>query len=238
VIEQQRMSADERRVAIVKAVLPLFARQGFSNTTTRELAEAAGVSEALLYKHFPSKESLYAEIQNFGKQGADPALEKLATLEPSTSTLVHIIYYIMRAVAVGRPNDPIGWETRHRLILNSCLEDGAFPRYIFNTHFNCCTDKLQACLASAQKSGDVVSSPVPAYNRCVFAHHLASMTAIMHLPKEPVVDYRVSKQDLLHQSVWFVLRGIGMTDQAIATYYNAEALSLFFGLGIALSDPS
>ena len=47
---------DERRAAIVKAVLPLFARQGFSNTTTRQLAEAAGVSEALLYKHFPSKD--------------------------------------------------------------------------------------------------------------------------------------------------------------------------------------
>ena len=227
------MSADERRAAIVKAVLPLFARQGFSNTTTRELAEAAGVSEALLYKHFPSKESLYAEIQNFGKQGGDPALEKLATLEPSTSTLVHIIYYIMRAVALGRPNDPIGWETRHRLILNSCLEDGDFPRYLFVTQFNCCSEKIQACLTAAQKAGDVVSSPVPTHNRCLFSHHLACMIAIMHLPKEPVVSYGASQQDVMHQAVWFVLRGIGLTDQAIVTYYNAEALSLFFGLGIA-----
>jgi AcrR family transcriptional regulator len=233
VIEQQRMSGDERRAAIVKAVLPLFARQGFSNTTTRELAEAAGVSEALLYKHFPSKDSLYAEIQNFGKQGGDPALEKLATLEPSTSTLVHIIYYIMRTAAMGRPNDPIGWETRHRLILNSCLEDGDFPRYLFNTQFSCCLNKIDACLGAAQKAGDLVSSPVATQNRCLFSHHLASMIAIMHLPKNPVVNYRVSRQDLLNQAVWFVLRGMGLNDHAIATYYNAEALSLFFGLGIA-----
>ena len=225
------MSADERRAAIVKAVLPVFARQGFSSTTTRQLAEAAGVSEALLYKHFPSKDSLYAEIQNFGKQGADPALEKLATLEPSTSTLVHIVYYIMRTAALGRPNDPIGWETRHRLIVNSCLEDGAFPRYLFTTHFTCCLDKIDDCLTAAHVGGDVVKSPVLTQNRCLFAHHLACMIAIMHLPKNPVVNYGVSKEELLHQAIWFVLRGMGLTDQAIATYYHPQALSLFFGLG-------
>src|SRR5436190_1872122 len=74
----QRLSAEQRRTAIVKAALPLFARKGFANTTTRELAEAAGVSEALIYKHFPSKESLYAEIQNTGCKDKDNGLEKLA----------------------------------------------------------------------------------------------------------------------------------------------------------------
>jgi AcrR family transcriptional regulator len=232
VIEQQRMSADERRVAIVKAVLPVFAKQGFANTTTRELAEAAGVSEALLYKHFPSKDSLYAEIQNFGKQGGDPALEKLSSLEPSTSTLVHIVYYLMRSLALGKPNDPIGWETRHRLVLNSCLEDGSFPRFLFNTQFNCCLDKIDACVQAARKAGDVVQSPVLSQNRCLFAHHLACMLAIMHLPKEPVVNYRISREELLHQAVWFVLRGMGLTDKALSAYFNPRALSLFFGLGI------
>jgi AcrR family transcriptional regulator len=225
------MTADERRAAIVKAVLPVFARQGFANTTTRELAEAAGVSEALLYKHFPSKDSLYAEIQHFGKQGRDAALEKLSSLEPSTSTLVHIVYYIMRTVALGKPNDPIGWETRHRLILNSCLEDGDFPRYLFSTQFNCCLDKIDACIEAAKGTGDTVPSPVRTQNRCLFAHHLASMIAIMHLPETPVVNYGVSREELLHQAVWFVLRGVGLTDKALGAYFNPKALSLFFGLG-------
>ena len=42
------MTAKDRKLAIVKAALPLFARQGFAETTTRELAKAAGVSEPLL----------------------------------------------------------------------------------------------------------------------------------------------------------------------------------------------
>ena len=57
-----RLSAEARKEAIVEAVQDVFAEKGFDGTTTRELAKAAGVSEALLYKHFPSKESLYAAM--------------------------------------------------------------------------------------------------------------------------------------------------------------------------------
>src|ERR1044071_9733238 len=101
----QRLSAEQRREAIVRAALAVFARKGFANTTTRQLAEAAGVSEALIYKHFPSKESLYAEIQGYGCKGCAPGLQKLLSLEPSTSTLVYIIYYVMQVNIVGRSKD-------------------------------------------------------------------------------------------------------------------------------------
>jgi AcrR family transcriptional regulator len=129
------MSAEERREAIVSAVLPVFAQKGFANTTTRELAQAAGVSEALLYKHFPSKETLYSEIQNLGCKGCDAGLQKLLSLEPSTQTLVYIIYYVMRANILGRTNEPINIEARNRMMLYSCLEDGAFARFLFHNRY-------------------------------------------------------------------------------------------------------
>src|SRR5882762_7983515 len=119
------MTGDERRSAIVKLVLPLFAERGFASATSREIAEAAGVSEALIYKHFPSKESLYAEIQNLGCAGKDSGLEKLMALDPSTSTLVYILYYFLRSVSIGKCKETINWEMRHRMVLNSCLEDGS-----------------------------------------------------------------------------------------------------------------
>jgi len=53
-----KLSSEERRADIVKAVRRVFAEKGFDGTTTRELAYAAGVSEALLFKHFPHKEAL------------------------------------------------------------------------------------------------------------------------------------------------------------------------------------
>jgi AcrR family transcriptional regulator len=50
-----RLDGDERRKAIVAAAVPLFARKGFAGTTTKELAEAAGISEAPLFRHFAAR---------------------------------------------------------------------------------------------------------------------------------------------------------------------------------------
>jgi AcrR family transcriptional regulator len=224
----KRLNCNQRKTAIVKAVLPVFARNGFANTTTRELARAAGVSEALLYKHFPSKESLYTEIQTFGCKGCDPGLQKLLSLEPSTATLVYIVYYIMRVNIIGLGKDTMCNETRHRMILNSCLEDGSFTRFLFHNRFAENLSKIVECMDAAIESGDLVASPVSKPNLLLFAHHLATMIATMHLPKKPVVNYRASRDQLVQQAVWFALRGLGLKDEAIRRHYRPKALALFF----------
>ena len=57
-----RLSAIERRQAIVKEAIRLFSEKGFRGTTTRELASAVGVSEPVIYQHFATKKDLYAAI--------------------------------------------------------------------------------------------------------------------------------------------------------------------------------
>jgi TetR/AcrR family transcriptional regulator len=57
-----RLPAGERREKIIRAAVDLFARRGFSGVKTRELATASGISEAMLFKHFPRKEALYRAI--------------------------------------------------------------------------------------------------------------------------------------------------------------------------------
>src|SRR5262249_4355029 len=54
-----RLSACDRRRQILEIASGIFARKGYQGATTREIAEEAGVNEALLFRHFPSKESLY-----------------------------------------------------------------------------------------------------------------------------------------------------------------------------------
>ena len=54
-----RLSARDRRQQILEVASWIFARKGYQGATTREIAEEAGVNEALLFRHFPSKESLY-----------------------------------------------------------------------------------------------------------------------------------------------------------------------------------
>ena len=57
-----RMPADIRREQILQTAVDLFSQRGFKGTTTKELAKAAGVSEAIIFRHFASKDELYAAI--------------------------------------------------------------------------------------------------------------------------------------------------------------------------------
>src|SRR5579872_834680 len=226
------MTAESRKLAIVKAALPLFARKGFAETTTRELARAAQVSEPLLYKHFPSKEALYLEIQSFGCHGNEPAARKalalLAELEPSVSTLVCLVYYLIRFQVLGMPRGAVESKTHMRLMVNSFLEDGVFARLMYENRFAAFCSRIEASLDAAISSGDAVTGPITPGNRARLAHHVGAWLALVRLPPEPAINYKVSDEALLRQAVWFVLRGIGLTDKAITTHYNPKALALFF----------
>jgi len=53
------------------------------------------------------------------------------------------------------------------------------------------------------------------------------MTMTYLLPDNPVVDYRVPREKLVEQIVWFTLRGMGLKEEAIKRHYNPKALALF-----------
>jgi AcrR family transcriptional regulator len=54
-----RLSAPERRRAILQAALRVFSEGSYAGATTAEIAREAGVSEPILYRHFSSKRELY-----------------------------------------------------------------------------------------------------------------------------------------------------------------------------------
>jgi AcrR family transcriptional regulator len=54
-----RLAARHRRQQLIDTAMRLFSVQGFDGTTTREIAAAAGVNEAIIFRHFTSKEDLY-----------------------------------------------------------------------------------------------------------------------------------------------------------------------------------
>ena len=54
-----RLSAAERRAAILAAALRVFSEGSYAGATTAEIAREAGVSEPILYRHFSSKRALY-----------------------------------------------------------------------------------------------------------------------------------------------------------------------------------
>jgi len=70
---------EDRRVAIVEAVIPLIMQQGAS-VTTSAMAEAAGIAEGTIFRVFPDKSTLLLEALKTCFDPA-PALDQLARIE-------------------------------------------------------------------------------------------------------------------------------------------------------------
>src|SRR5262245_12064134 len=174
-----KLSSQERRAAIIQAVRRVFAEKGFHGTTTRALADAAGVSEALLFKHFPNKEALYAAMMLSCKSAKDQRMfEQVKALEPSTSTLVLLVHGLALHLFGGKAAVEDEQAIQGRLMLRSLLDDGEFARFVLQqvgTHWNA---KVEQCLQAAIAAGDAVPAPGRPGLQGWFAHHLAVM--VMH----------------------------------------------------------
>lgn len=110
-----KISSIERRERILKVAVALFSRHGFDGTTTSKLARKAGISEALLFRHFPNKEKLYAAIL---QRKMDEQLSVLFVDLPITEDAEKLLKALARRIVDLHENDP----TFLRLLLYSALE--------------------------------------------------------------------------------------------------------------------
>jgi len=222
-----RLNSEERRAAIIKAVQKVFAEKGFDGTTTRELAEAAGVSEALLFKHFPNKEALYSAMQTSCCRGNDPEIERLKALEPSTSALVTLVHFMYWKNLATRAADDDENAMNLRLLMWSMLGDGEFARVYLRQVGTGWVLKIEECLKAAMAAGEAVESPAHRHLDGWFSHNLALAMNSQINAAPAVVDYKVSRAKLVEEAVRFTLRGMGVKEEAIQRYYNPKALALF-----------
>ena len=70
-----RMAGEERRLQILAVAVSLFSNRGFRGTTTKEIAQAAGVSEAMVFRHFATKQELYNAILDHKACAGGEAIE-------------------------------------------------------------------------------------------------------------------------------------------------------------------
>jgi AcrR family transcriptional regulator len=223
-----KLSGEDRKKSIIQAVRKVFAEKGFHGTTTRALAQAAGVSEALLFKHFPNKEALYSAMQvSCFSVMVSEKMDRIKGLESSTSTLV-VMMHMMASSVISHCNDMDGEAViHHRLMMRSMMEDGEFARIFIQNSLACWSPKVEECLAAAVAEGEACVEPISPKIAAMFSRHLSRMIMLSMMTTTPIVDYGVSKDCLVHQAVWFALRGMGVHDEAIKRYYNPESLALF-----------
>lgn len=225
--EKKRLNAIERKRLIVESVTPLFAKKGFSATTTKDLAKAAGVSEALLYKHFPSKESLFAEIQDSCCRISE-SKERLSQLKPSTETLILLIHICMARVFLGEPGEEKESQVLRRLMVNSILDDGNFAQVFISRRMADFLPTIQASMQAAKKEKSLISNAEIDLDSFWFLHHVALGMGLFDLNDKKIVPYvEKQKQERLYKACLFALRGIGLKESVIKKYYQFDQLYHF-----------
>jgi AcrR family transcriptional regulator len=217
-----RMTSDLRRQLILGAAKRCFARHGFAGTTTKSVAAAAAISEGLLFKHFPSKAALYAEILA-DECEADPQLAHLLGQEPSTATLVCLVTGMVRhflQISSGAEEEEA---QRLRLMASSHLGDGEFARILYAKVGDLIGPAFTASLDHAVAAGEASRIAGEPLNLFWFAHHTVLMAALARLPSVPCLTYGEAA-NLERQLCEFILRGIGLHEAAIVSHLE-RALS-------------
>lgn len=196
-VPSKRISGPVRKAKIIQSAASLFAKKGFNGTKTREIAHKAGVSEALIFKHFPSKEDLYAAI--LAEESPVPGLlSKVKSLAEQHKD-VEVFSVIARTVVRGAPDSDL-----IRLILFSALENHEMSDMFFHNHIRVFYDFLAGYIQ--QRIHDGAFQPVQpliaarAFMGMLIYHRLLTVLFQAQLPQ--------TAEDISRTFVYLMMNGL------------------------------
>ncbi len=192
-----RIPAAARKASIIRSAAEIFGKKGFNGTKTREIAARAGVSEALIFKHFPSKEELYAAILT--EESPLPGLlQRIETLAEQRND-VEVFTVIAETIVGGAPDQNL-----MRLILFSALENHELSDMFFQNHIRHFYDVLASYIEQRVKDG--AFQPVEplvsarAFMGMLIYHRLLTVLFRATLPQKP--------QEIVHTFVTVFMNGL------------------------------
>lgn len=145
-----RLKAAERKASILAVAKVLFADKGFHGVSVDEIAKRLGVSPAVLYQHFPSKEALY-EAALTSISGVRESYVNAIIEEPSDfgSVLMRMTQIFVDSVS----QDP----DYLRMELMSALEGTSAANHFFENRWRSFTDYIEFSMKELSKEGRVGS---------------------------------------------------------------------------------
>lgn len=141
--------ASGSRDKIIAAATSLFAARGFKGTTTRMIADSARVNEALIYRHFPNKEGLYAAIIGKKIEKLSPLLERIRLAAGTSESPQTVLREIAREMFSSVEGDP----QFLRLFYFSGLEGHSLSRMFFEAYVETFNRNLSAYILSRSRDG-------------------------------------------------------------------------------------
>jgi AcrR family transcriptional regulator len=157
------MAGEERRSQILAVAVSLFSNRGFRGTTTKEIAHAAGVSEAMVFRHFATKEELYAAILDHkacGHDRFDPAELSADAIKRKDDRAV------FESLALAALNHHEKDPEFQRLLLHSALEKHQLAQMFFNEFVHPVYEFLSSYIRERQRDGAFVEVDPAIVVRC------------------------------------------------------------------------
>lgn len=144
-----RLRADERRAQLLDSAAAVFAQRGYTGATTSELAEAAGVSEPIIYRHFKSKRELFiALVDQTGVDTIELWKSQIASAKQPAERLERVIKANPMLSDAGR--------VRYRVIIAAMTEvEEPEIRAALQKHLAMLHEFIQREVVSAQDAGVV-----------------------------------------------------------------------------------
>jgi len=204
-VRKSRMHADDRHRQLLRSAIDCVARNGFGGTKTKDIAAAAGVSEAILFRHFATKEDLYHAILDMkeGQPAAEGGKRLLRQMEECAARRddAGVFGTIARAIFESYREDP----AFHRLMLYAMLE-GHLMASLFHKRLGAgFKDFLRRYVVSRQAEGAFrPGDPDLVLDFAVgTAVHCATGKYIFGLKKSATTD-----EEAVKQLVGFILHGL------------------------------
>jgi AcrR family transcriptional regulator len=195
-----RMRAEDRRRQIVEVASELFSQRGFNGVTTKEIADRAGVSQAIIFRHFPSKEAIYSAIlDNKLKQAAERIrgrLQDAAGRKDDRAFFGSLAFDLLDLYS----KDP----SLLRLLLFSALEGHDLSRMFYKTMSRQVRDHVRAYIKQRIADGAFRQLDPVASSRVflgMVAHH-AQVVALY-----PYDDVKISNRQMADYFVEIFLDG-------------------------------
>jgi len=124
-VVRKHVPSDERRRQILAVAADLFGQRGYAGTTTKQIAAAVGTSETVLFRLFPTKETLYAAIleQRVPVAEVERWLQELRKIADRRDDEALVTAFVRAALRSYRTDI-----TYHRLMLFAALESHELAR--------------------------------------------------------------------------------------------------------------
>ena len=149
-----RMKGDERREQILQTAVNLFSQRGFKGTTTKEIALASGVSEAMVFRHFATKDELYGAIlhSKCDQDGVHrfPWEENEKLLQAISDKDDFAVFYNIAFDALNKHQDDVAFM---RLLFYSALEEHELADRFFNEFISRIYDFIGGYIKQRQDDG-------------------------------------------------------------------------------------